>query len=100
MVFDTNNKEYIIPLNIFSGSNGKYRISIYLNHNLIKAFDNHEYLDIDCEKETVYNLCFSIDPDNIKNNNHMYAIAVPIDYEYENSICEVVKSDSVVITIN
>jgi hypothetical protein len=101
IVLDENNA---IPLSINSKIDGKYRVSVYVNHNLVKAFDGYQYIDINCQNDTAYNLSINIDSNNFSNTNQndhfVYAIAVPVDYDYNNSDIQVVKSATVILKNN
>jgi len=101
IVLDKNKNSHTIPLSISSKTDGKYRVSVYINHNLVKAFDGYQYIDVDCQKDTAYNLSFNIDSnilgDTDQNKHFIYAIAVPIDYDYNNFDIDVVKSDTVIL---
>ncbi|WP_276624192.1 hypothetical protein [Syntrophomonas wolfei] len=95
---NNNAKKISVPLNISSKINGKYRVSVFINHEPINAFDGCDYIDIDCDKDTNYKLTVNIDSSDLKDsNNFAYAIAVPVDYNFDGLDIQVAKSASVIL---
>jgi len=105
IVLDKDSDRCTIPLYISSRISGKYRVSIYINHKLIKAFDGYDYIDVDFKKDIAYKLLFNIDSSSHNKNvneseNFIYAMAVPVDYDYNNSDIEMVKSKTIILKSN
>lgn len=60
------------------GKPGKYRISVYVNHELQPVFGEESYLDVTVERDKSYQRSISIDLDKLSEKNHIYAVAAPI----------------------
>lgn len=66
-----------LTVNCF-GKPGKYRISVYVNHDLLPVFGEKSYLDVTVERDKAYQRGVSIDLDKLSTKNHIYAVAAPI----------------------
>lgn len=64
--------------NPFKNDTTYYRISVYIDHNLISCFDGESYLTIPIKNNKISSAEFEIPSTLIKENSHLYMIAVPI----------------------
>lgn len=66
------------------GKSGNYRVSLYINNEIVPVFDGNEYLDVEVDRKMIRTRYITIPADIIKNLNefnHIYFIAVPLGQE-------------------
>ena len=80
----------------FLGESGKYRVSMYINHKLIQAFDGKSYLDVNIQRDKYTEKVLELDVDEYSGLNHMYIMAVQLDKEKEN---RVQKDDTILLEV-
>jgi len=71
------------------GKSGNYRISMYINHEIIPVFDGTEYFDANVNRELIRTKLITIPAEILKNFeefNHIYFIAVPLEQEEDISL--------------
>ncbi len=70
----------------FLGEDGEYTVSLYINHELIPAFDGKEYLDVDIKRDKYAEKVIELDVSKYSGPNHIYMIAVKkTDYDVSKS---------------
>lgn len=95
LVYD-NNK--LISTTILGfGLPEKYRVSFYINHQLVRAFDGSPYCIINVKKDLVSEIKVSFPYDLKNDNNFVYIIAVPIYNSYNIDSSDVLKTNSMKI---
>lgn len=70
------------------GKNGKFRLSVYINHEVVPAFDGNMYCDIEVKRDklTVRNIELPKEYiDSLDEFNHIYVIAVPTEPSLDES---------------
>lgn len=75
-----------VTLCMYGGKSCKYRVSMYINHDLVKgAFDGADYIDITCSNDAICKKQIDMNGIGVTLNdyNHLYFIAVPF-YENQN----------------
>lgn len=80
-------KEDKVSLMLLGGhDNSSWRVSMYCNHKLVKAFDGNEYIDLkaDSDEMSTYTIPMSVINDVPKQYNSIYFIASPIGSDGEN----------------
>lgn len=92
------NKEDLISLCMYGGEPCTYRVSMYINHELVVgAFDGYDYIDITTSNDAICKKTIDINGLNLSLNkyNHIYFIAVPFYANRNYDERMVIKSDSV-----
>jgi len=80
-------KEDKVSLMLLGGhDNSSWRVSMYCNHKLVKAFDGNEYIDLkaDSDEMSTYTIPMSVINDVQEQYNSIYFIASPIGSDGEN----------------
>lgn len=78
----------------------QYRISLYVDHNIINCFEGQPYIDIFVEPDKVSYIKIDLDYDVVFQNHHIYLIAVPIHQtKTENGILPIIKTETKSINI-
>ena len=66
------------------GEDNTYRISLYINHQLVPAFEGKDYAQVDVKRNEIKTVNVQISSDYIKSldtYNHIYFIAVPLNQD-------------------
>lgn len=82
------------------GTEGKYIVGIYINHELQKAFDGSYYAFCDIQKDFVTDIKAKIDTSKLSGLNHIYLIAVPYDSAQLDMKLITKKTDSKLLLIS
>ncbi len=64
------------------GKSGNYRLSLYINHELVPAFNGKEYFDVNVDRDKLKVIDVNIDKNvftDLDECNCMYLVAVPTD---------------------
>lgn len=64
------------------GNSGSYRVSLYINNEIVPAFNGKDYLDINVEREKIKisNITLSVSElEKYDEFNHIFFIAVPLE---------------------
>lgn len=72
----------------------KYRISFYVNHKLVSAFNGHPYLDVDIKKDKLITLSATVLADDMTDAKFAYAVIVPIMDTFSLDAPQIVKTIS------
>lgn len=70
------------------GKSGLFRLSLYINNELVSGFNGCDYFDIETERDELKVIDVSLDKDilaNLDEYNCIYLIAVPLDPSMEES---------------
>lgn len=96
LVYDYNNKSISTTIRGF-GLPEKYKVSFYINHQLVNAFDGSPYCIINVKKDLISEIKVSFSYDFNTENNFAYIIAVPIYDSYNFDSSDVLKTNSMKI---
>jgi hypothetical protein len=81
------------------GDSGSYRVSLYINHEIVPAFNGKEYFDVDVELNLLKTRHINI-PANVlelfDEFSHIYFIAVPLE---QGDIVALAKSQTMILHI-
>lgn len=77
-VMDNNSLDFKLIAYGNNGGNRSYRVSFYINHQMVKFNNEFDYLDIEIKDGYITEL--DINVSDINNSDFCYAIAVPIDF--------------------
>ena len=81
------------------GKAEKYRLSLYVNHELVNAFDGKPYCIFEIKDGLMTEVETSVAYDFVNDDNFAYIIAVPISEEYDLYASDVVKTNSMKIIL-
>lgn len=68
------------------GKNEKFRISLYINNNIVPAFDGNYYCDVETQRNLIMTKDISIPSgylSSLDEFNHIYLIAVPLSPSFD-----------------
>lgn len=71
--------DFLIPM---LGNDGEYIISLYINNNIVAAFDGEEYLDVKIERNQFAQKEVSLSVSEYSGLNQIYVIAVSKENNY------------------
>ena len=81
----TTEKNKTLDMKIYCvGEDNTYRISLYINHQLVPAFEGKDYVQVEVKRNEIKTVNVQISSDYIKSldtYNHIYFIAVPLDQD-------------------
>lgn len=95
--FTTNDS---VTLCMYGGESCKYRVSMYINHNLVTgAFDGADYIDMTPSQDSICKKKIDLEKLNLslEEYNHLYFIAVPFYTNDNFGERMTIKSDSVTL---
>lgn len=81
------------------GKSEKYRLSLYVNHTLVNAFDGNPYCIFEVKENMLTQIETNLTYDFINDNNFAYIIAVPISEKYNLYASDVEKTISMKIIL-
>lgn len=81
------------------GKAEKYRISLYVNHELVNAFDGSPYCIFDIKDDLLAQVSTNVFYEYKEKNNFAYIIAVPISETYNLYSSDVLKTNSMKIIL-
>lgn len=81
------------------GKAEKYRISLYVNHAIVNAFDGKPYCIFEIKNDFLSQISANVTYDFEDENNFVYVIAVPILEEYDLYATDVIKTNSMKVIL-
>lgn len=81
------------------GKSEKYRLSLYVNHTLVNAFDGKPYCIFEVKENMLTQVETNIIYNFLSNDNFIYIIAVPISEKYNLYASDVEKTNSMKIIL-
>lgn len=76
------------------GMENSYRVSVYINHKIMKCFNGTDYNDIEIKDDYQASCSFLIDADQLNGINTIYAVAVPLKKAGITGTLNLVKTQS------
>lgn len=67
-----------LSLAAFGNVSASYRVTIFVNHQLVKLSGAYDYIDIDIQNGKLTTASFSLDANKVNNQDFIYAIAIPL----------------------
>lgn len=88
-----------LQIKIFGGETGEYRLSLFVDHELVNAFSGKPYVDISLKKDKMLSIDIPslVDISSAGKGSCMYVMMCPIDEQRPDEVYELIKMDSIVL---
>ena len=93
-IYVKNSADTTFNISIAGRGDQKYRVSFYINHKLVSAFNGYSYLDVDVKKNKLITISATVSPNDMTGAKFAYAVIVPIMERFSLDAPQIVKTIS------